>query len=262
MTQSSARGARKEEAGHRPTDNEPAHIEVESLRNQLEATKQELQAFAYSVSHDLRAPIRAIEGFSKILVEDFGASLDPEAKRFLQHVISNTQVLSGQIEDLLRYYRVAKAPPEKMQVDTGTLIERVIQEETAKAKIPKVEIKVDTLPKVFGGPELLRQAFSELIANAIKFTKTKKESSISLTARKGEAAEDIISIRDNGVGFDAKYANKLFQVFQKLHPIAEYPGNGIGLAIARRIVEMHGGKIWAESEAGAGATFHVALPSS
>lgn len=259
MTQTSARGAKKEGTSDSKQGGS-AQAEIESLQQQLDATKQELQAFAYSVSHDLRAPIRAIEGFSKILVEDFGETIDPEGKRFLQHIVTNTQVLSGQIEDLLRYYRVGKFSPVKVAVQLQPLLERIIQEEMAKAKNPGVKFNLQSLSDIYADPELLRLALSELIANAIKFTKTKTDATVSITTQKAENGYDLVSIADNGVGFDPKYAGKLFQVFQKLHPVAEFPGNGIGLAFTRRIVETHGGRIWAEGEPGQGATFHVALP--
>lgn len=259
MTESSSAGAKKEQAATHTKVADPADADLLLVQQQLQAAKQEMQAFAYSVSHDLRAPIRAIEGFSKILLEDFGDKMEAEARRFLQHIISNTQVLSSQIEDLLRYYRIAKVPPQKLPVDTSALLERVVQDETTKTPRPGLEVKTGTLPSLFADPELMRQAFSELVANAIKFSKNSSPAQLSIGGKK-EKTEDVVWIKDNGVGFDPKYAAKLFQVFQKLHPTNEYPGNGIGLALARRVAEMHGGRVWAESEPAKGATFFVALP--
>lgn len=218
-----------------------------------------MQAFAYSVSHDLRAPIRAIEGFSKILLEDYGAKLDPEAGKFLQHIIANTQTLSSQIEDLLRYYRIAKTPPRKIEVNTSEILAQVVQDELAKAKSAGVDVTIDKVPKACGDPELLRQFFGELVGNALKFTRNTRSAKVSLGG-KIEKEEAVLWVKDNGVGFDMRYGNKLFQVFQKLHPVAEFPGNGIGLAFARRIAELHGGRIWAEAAPGKGATFFLALP--
>jgi light-regulated signal transduction histidine kinase (bacteriophytochrome) len=234
-------------------------VELASLRRQLETAKQEMQAFAYSVSHDLRAPIRAIEGFSKIILEDFGDGIDPEAKRFLQHIISNTQILSNQIEDLLRFYRISKVVPNKLPVEAKELFERVAQDELAKAKNTVVKVDITDAPQTSADPELLRQALSELVGNAIKYSSKVKEPRITLGGGR-EGDENVLWVKDNGVGFDEKYSAKLFQVFQKLHPVAEYPGNGIGLAMTRRIVEMQGGRVWAQGKPGEGAKFYVAFP--
>lgn len=258
VTQRSVPQAAAEEGSHRLSDKIAAlEAEIALYRTALENSRSEMQAFAYSVSHDLRAPLRAIEGFSKILVDDFASELSPEAKRFLKHIASNTEVLGSQIEDLLRFYRIGKTAPARVSASADALCRE------AMAAFPPHEaekIKVASpLPEVFADPVKLREAFSELLANAIKFTKGTAEPRIEVRAER-EANATRFTISDNGVGFDPQYAGKLFQVFQKLHPASEFRGNGIGLAIVKRVVQAHGGYVEAKGFPLEGATFSFTLP--
>lgn len=232
--------------------------EIALYRHQLEIGREEMQAFAYSVSHDLRAPLRAIEGFSKILIDDFASDLQPEAKKFLEHVISNTQQLSSQIEDLLKYYRMGKSAPQKVNVDTTAIAREALLEQGPEPV--KAEVQISELAKAFADPVQLRQVFNNLISNAIKFSRNTAHPKIEIGSRTEKGAVTFW-VKDNGVGFDLAHAGKLFQVFQKMHSLSEFPGNGIGLAIARRLIEAHGGCIWAESKPGEGSTFFFSLPT-
>ena len=245
-------------------DNGPSDIdsrEIQSLQRELEQCRreaaksaEEMQAFAYSVSHDLRAPIRAIEGFSKIILEDFGAEVPAEAQKFLQHIISNTQQLSSQIEDLLRFYRLGKNPPVKTRCDANAAAHDAIAELGLKDRV-----KILGLDQTWADPGHLRQIFRELLSNAAKATRNKSDTSIQVSSRPEDGGVTF-SVRDEGVGFDLQHAGRLFQVFQKLHSSAEFPGNGIGLAIVKRMVEAHGGSVRAESKPDEGSTFHFTLP--
>jgi light-regulated signal transduction histidine kinase (bacteriophytochrome) len=226
-------------------------------RTALEQARSELQAFAYSVSHDLRAPLRAIEGFSRILAEDFSSELSPEAKRFLKNIVSNTETLGSQIEDLLRFYRLGKNTPTKIRANADAICREVIAA-LPPATAEKIEIP-SPLPEVFVDPVQLRDIFSELLRNAVKFTGNTPAPKIQVRAAV-EVDAIRFSISDNGIGFDGKYADRLFQVFQKLHPPSEFPGNGIGLAIVKRLVQAHGGCVEAEAIPNQGAIISFTLP--
>ena len=234
--------------------------ETALYRHALEKTREEMQSFAYSVSHDLRAPIRAIEGFSKILLDDFGSELQPEAKKFLNLIVQNTQQLSSQVEDLLKYYRLGKVTPQKVAVDSESLVREALGDQSMP--LPSgIAISSNCQGKVLADPVQLRYAICQLISNAIKFTKDIPNPQIEIGSRRDPNSTTFF-VRDNGIGFEMQYAARLFQVFQKLHSPEEYPGNGIGLAIVKRIIEAHGGCVWAEAEPDQGATFFFSLPSN
>jgi signal transduction histidine kinase len=218
-----------------------------------------MQAFAYSVSHDLKAPLRAIEGFSKILLDDFASELSPDAQRFLRHIVANTETLGGQIEDLLKYYRAGKNPPAFLPVDLDAVCREIIST-LAPQDAGRVLIK-QKLPTVTGDSVQLREVLFQLISNALKFSRNAKNPSIEINASCEKEATRI-SVQDHGVGFDLKHATKLFQVFQKLHTSSDFPGNGIGLAIVKRLVLAHGGCVQADAVTDKGATFTVTLPST
>lgn len=226
-------------------------------RTALEQSRAEMQAFAYSVSHDLRAPLRAIEGFSKILLDDFSADLSPDAARFLKSIVTNTETLSSQIDDLLRFYRLGKNPPTKIDANADAIFREVIAHLPAGTAI-KVNIPTP-LPRVLADPLQLREVFGELLRNAVKFSRNSSTPTVEVRAAL-EPDATRFSISDNGVGFDQKYADRLFQVFQKLHPPSEFPGNGIGLAIVKRLVHAHGGCVEAQANPSKGATFSFTLP--
>jgi light-regulated signal transduction histidine kinase (bacteriophytochrome) len=231
--------------------------ELAVYREALKNSREDMQAFAYSVSHDLKAPLRAIEGFSRILLDDFSAELNEDAQRFIKHIVANAETLSSQIEDLLKYYRCGKNTPARIPVDLQGVCAEIIStlppEEGGRAKI------VGELPTVLGDAVQLREVFAQLIGNALKFSKNARNPTVEISAAMEKDATRI-SVRDFGVGFDPKHATKLFQVFQKLHAGTEFPGNGIGLAIVKRLVLAHGGCVEADAAPQEGATFTVTLP--
>lgn len=232
--------------------------ELALYRQALHNSREDMQAFAYSVSHDLKAPLRAIEGFSKILLEDFASELKPEAQRYLSHIVANAETLSGQVEDLLKYYRAGKNPPARLPVNLDAVCREIISN-LDPAEIGRVAI-LGTLPTITGDSLQVREIFDQLISNALKFSKQAKNPIVEIFAATEKEATRI-SVRDSGVGFDPKHSAKLFQVFQKLHGPSDFPGNGIGLAIVKRLVIAHGGCVEADAAPGQGATFSVTFPN-
>lgn len=227
----------------------------------LEGVNKELEAFSYSISHDLRAPLRAIDGFSRILLDDYGDKLDDEGKRLITVVQSNALRMGQLIEDILKFSRMGRTEMVFGVVDMEALAREVCDELRSTAG-PGRELKVDIarLPPARGDRALLRQVFVNLISNAIKFTCKKPVSAITVGATV-EAGETLYFVRDNGAGFDMQFADRLFGVFQRLHTTSEFEGTGIGLAIVNRIVSRHGGRVWAEGVVNEGATFYFALPA-
>jgi len=230
---------------------------IAALEAQLERVRQDMRAFTYSVSHDLRAPLRAIEGFGRILQEDYAKAIDEEGQKFLSHILNNAQIMSAQIDDLLIYHRLGERVPTLNRVPMTELISEIIS--ATKPAEDSIEIKLPKLPTVTADPNLLRTAWEQLISNAIKFSKRAARPAIEFGAKASET-EDIVWVRDNGIGFDMKYSDKLFQVFQKLQREPEFSGNGIGLALVRRVAEKHNGRTWCEALPNEGATFFFALP--
>lgn len=225
---------------------------------QLEASVKELEAFSYTVSHDLRAPLRAIDGFSRILLEEHAPSLAPEVRRQLAVVRSNAQQMGQLIDDLLKFARLSRQPLTTELVRPGTLARQVMDELRLAEEGRRVDVSVEDLPACRADPSLLKQVYGNLLANALKFTRHREVAKIEVGWRT-EGAERIYYVRDNGAGFDMRYVDKLFGVFQRLHKASEYEGTGVGLAIVQRIVHRHGGRIWAEGEIDQGATFNFTL---
>ena len=226
---------------------------------QLETANRELEAFSYSVSHDLRAPLRAIDGFSRMVLEDYGDKLDAEGNRRLNVVRTNTQHMDQLITDLLALSRVSKSELKVSRFDM-TGMARSIYHEIASPEIQeKFVFTVALLPDSAGDPALLRQVWKNLLSNAVKFTNPRDERRIEITGHTEEGM-NIYSIRDTGVGFNPNYTHKLFGVFQRLHKSSEFEGNGVGLAIVQRIIHRHGGRVWAEGKVNEGATFSFSLP--
>lgn len=226
---------------------------------QLQAANKELEAFAYSVSHDLRSPLRAVDGFSRILLEEYEDKLDAEGKRLLNVVRTNTQRMDQLITDLLTLSRITRGEMQFSRIDMTALVHTVYHEIASPETQGAISFSVAHLPDAFGDPTLLRQAWSNLLSNATKYTMPKTERRIEI----GSYAEDgmnVYFVKDNGVGFDPAYTHKLFGVFQRLHTTAEFEGNGVGLAIVQRIIHRHGGRVWAEGQVNQGATFYFALP--
>lgn len=227
----------------------------------LEVANRDLEAFSYTVSHDLRAPVRAVEGFARILIEEHAASLDGEGKRLLEVVRSNAHRMGQMVDDLLRLARVGRQELRREPIDMARVVEEQLADLAEDEPGRSVEVELAPLPPVVGDPGLVRQVTANLLGNAWKFTSRRQDARISIRGqRNGPMVE--YAITDNGAGFDMKYAGKLFGVFQRLHRSDEYEGTGVGLAVVHRIVERHGGRIWAESEPGRGATFHFTLPKT
>jgi PAS domain S-box-containing protein len=226
---------------------------------ELEAANKELEAFSYSVSHDLRAPLRHVEGFVEILRSTKGDQLDEEAQRHLQTITDSARQMGKLIDDLLTFSRTARAQLRKSSVSLNDLERSVVREFNPDVAKRQVEWIFGNLPAAEGDPNLLHQVFFNLISNALKYTRDRKPAIIEIGSRSVES-EIIVFVKDNGVGFDMKYASKLFGVFQRLHGASEFEGTGIGLANVRRIIARHGGRTWAESELNKGATFYFSLP--
>jgi two-component system, sensor histidine kinase and response regulator len=233
---------------------------VQERTVQLEAANQELDAFAFSVSHDLRTPLRHIMGFAGLLEQD-EPSLSENAKRHLATITRSARQMEKLISDLLDFSRTSRAAIRRTEVNLDELMQKAIRDAQPEIASRNIVWKTNLLPRVQADPALLQQVLSNLILNAIKYSRTRNPAEIetgSMTA--GATGETIIFIRDNGVGFDMKYADKLFGVFQRLHRQDEFEGTGIGLANVRRIITRHGGRTWAEGKVDAGATFYFTLP--
>jgi PAS domain S-box-containing protein len=221
---------------------------------QLEAAVDELEAFSYSVSHDLRTPLRAIDGFSRILLKQYGPILPEEPREYLQLVRDNTVQMGHLVDDLLAFSRLGRQALKKRQVATGTIVAQVLRDARGRAEGRSVSVSVGETPSVWGDPSLLKQVFVNLIDNAFKYTRLRAEAVIEIGSRES-GGECVFFVRDNGAGFDMRYADKLFGVFQRLHRAEDFEGTGVGLAIVQRIVQRHGGRIWAEAAIDRGATF-------
>jgi len=226
---------------------------------ELEAANKELEAFSYSVSHDLRTPLRAIDGFSRMLLEDYGSELDDEGKRLLNVVRDNTGRMSRLIDDILHFSRTGRAGMSFSEIDMEGMARAVIDELKPLVAGRKLHISLGQLPGAQGDRAMLHQVFENLLSNAIKFTGRNEDAHIDIGGRI-ESGRAVYYVKDDGAGFDMQYADKLFGVFQRLHSVEEFKGTGIGLAIAKRIIVRHGGTIWAESEVGKGATFYFSIP--
>ncbi|MBA3937653.1 MAG: response regulator [Planctomycetes bacterium] len=226
---------------------------------ELLAINQGLESFAASVSHDLRAPLRAIGGFVGILIEEHGAQFPAEAQGLFQRVVRNVKNMEELIAGLLRFARLGQQAPNRQRVDIADLVLAVVVDLQAGHAGTAVAVTVAALHPCQGDPVLLRQVFFNLIANAFKYTRTGARPEIAIGSHLAER-EVVYHVRDNGVGFAMAHAERLFGVFQRLHREEEFEGNGIGLSIAQRIVQRHGGRIWAEAEPGKGACFSFTLP--
>ena len=267
--------------------NEELEQRVRERTAELEAANRELEAFSYSVSHDLRAPLRAIDGYTRMLTEDYGGRLDDEGRRICGVIRDSTRDMGRLIDDLLSFSRVGRAELRRREVDMTALAQAAFFELTAPAERVRIDFRVAPLPPAQGDPTLLRRVWVNLIGNAVKFSGRRERALIEVGVapdatgrerrggRPDEAAGGepdgkmpaadrqgpVYFVRDNGAGFDMAYGGKLFGVFQRLHGAREFEGTGVGLAIAQRIIHRHGGRIWAEGEVGRGATFYFTLPA-
>ena len=222
----------------------------------LETANRELEAFTYSVSHDLRAPLRAINGFASILSANEMMALSPAGQDLLGRVVSNATRMDQLINDMLEFSRVTRATLKGTNVDLHSLAKGIAEE--LRDINPAAEVEIGPLPAVNGDRAMLRQVLANLMGNALKYSARKDKPRIEIGATSSEG-ETIYFVRDNGAGFDKKYAGNMFKLFRRLHRESEFPGTGVGLVIVKRIIERHGGKVWAESKVGEGACFHFTL---
>ncbi len=224
---------------------------------ELEAANKELESFSYSVSHDLRTPLRAIDGYSRMLQEDHDGKLDDEGRRLLGVIRESSQRMGQLIDDLLAFSRLGRKALTAVEIDMRRMAEEVLKEVVPAAGTPAV--KLGALPPAFGDPALVRQVWANLLSNAVKFSGKREAPRVEASGR-GDGAHNVYCVKDNGAGFDMRYYGKLFGVFQRLHHVGEYPGTGVGLAIVQRVVARHGGCAWAEGKVGEGAAFYFSLP--
>jgi signal transduction histidine kinase len=229
---------------------------VELRTEALQAANKELESFSYSVSHDLRAPLRAVDGYARMLEEDYAASLDEEGRRLLSVVRASSQRMGRLIDDLLAFSRLGRQQPARQPVDMRGLAEEVV---TELRNGSQAAIDLGDLPGARVDRALMRQVWANLIANALKYSGKRADARIEIGGRRQDG-ETVYWVRDNGVGFDMRYAEKLFGVFQRLHRADEFDGTGVGLAIVQRVVARHGGRVWAQAKPGEGACFHFSLP--
>jgi light-regulated signal transduction histidine kinase (bacteriophytochrome) len=238
--------------------NEELEQRVRERTAELEAANKELEAFSYSVSHDLRAPLRGIDGWSLALVEDYGGQLDARAQQYLERVRSETRRMGALIEDLLKLSRLTRSDMRRQAVDLSMIAEDIAARLIATNPARRIEFQIEPGMTVNGDAGLLEAALTNLLGNAVKFTGPRDVSRIhfGLCEQNGVAA---FFIRDNGVGFDMSYAGKLFGAFQRLHKASDFPGTGIGLATVQRIIHRHGGRVWADAGVDKGATFYFTI---
>jgi PAS domain S-box-containing protein len=239
--------------------NDELEQRVAQRTEQLEAANKELEAFSYSVSHDLRAPLRSVHGFTKILLEDYESQLDEEGKRICGIISASATQMGELIDDLLSFSRIGRSRLNPSEIDMKKMAKLIFEGMTSPTERKRIKMNIGRLPQAFGDVTLFGQVWTNLISNAIKYTSKNDISEINIGS-KVDGKMITYFIKDNGVGFDMQYAHKLFGVFQRLHSEAEFEGNGVGLAIVQRIILKHGGKVWAESEVGKGATFYFSLP--
>ena len=248
------------------TECRAAEQEIKKLNDHLkrrtmaiEAANKELEAFSYSVSHDLRTPLIAIGGFSRLLLEKYAPSFDGKGQEFLNKIYSNSKQMLQLIDDLLAFSRLGHQEIKTLNIDMGQMATTVFEELRLLDPVHSLQLKVQSLPSARGDPAMIRQVFANLLSNAMKFTRPMETGIIEVGGTVQES-HNIYYVKDNGIGFDMKHATKLFSVFERLHGTDEFEGTGIGLAIVQRIIHRHGGWVWAEGRVNGGATFYFTLP--
>lgn len=240
--------------------NEELERRVTERTAQLTETLKELEAFTYSVSHDLKAPLRHIDGFATVLASTLASKLDDESRKQLEIISRSAKQLGRLIEDLLNLSRISRTQLSITTIDMGALFKEVIQDLHAYDPTREITWRIESLPCINGDKDLLRSAVTNLLSNALKYTRKQPNTVVEIGTLPDHQKEHVFFVRDNGIGFDMSYISKLFGVFQRLHAAEDYEGTGVGLANVRRIIERHGGTTWAEGTPNAGATFYFSLP--
>ena len=240
--------------------NEELEQKVIERTKELEAINKELEAFAYSVSHDLRAPVRHIAGFTELLQKHAGPALDGNGRHHIEMILDSAKRMGSLVDDLLAFSRIGRAETQKTTVDLEQLVKSIVNEIEPDTRDRHVAWRIGDLPNCYGDPSMLRLVFANLVWNAVKFTRTREHAEIQIDSLNHSPDEIIVFVKDNGVGFDMKYKDKLFGVFQRLHSQEAFEGTGIGLATVQRIVHRHSGRTWGKGAVDNGATFYVALP--
>ena len=228
----------------------------------LEAVNKELEAFSYSVSHDLRAPLRAIDGYARMAKEDFATLLDDHGRRLLNVISDEATRMSRLIDDLLTFSRISRQQTEPVPIDMHAMAQDVYNELIKSEPDRTIKFDLQALPSAQGTPAMIRQVWINLISNALKFTRKRPEAIIEIGAQVNSDGDWVYQVKDNGAGFDMRHVDKLFGVFQRLHNQPDFEGTGVGLALAQRILQRHGGRIWAEGEVEKGACFYFTLKGS
>ena len=236
------------------------NLELAKRAAELEATNKDLESFAYSVSHDLRAPLRHLVGYSELLQKQAASLLDDKSRRYMQTILESGKRMGNLIDDLLAFSRIGRAETKKMLVNLEQLVKEVVAELGQETKGRDIAWKIGALPVCFGDRSMLKLVVVNLVSNAVKFTRARKPAEIEVGCVAGNNNEVEVFVRDNGAGFDMQYVNKLFGVFQRLHLAEQFEGTGIGLATVQRIIHRHGGKVRAEGAVDQGATFYFSLP--
>lgn len=229
---------------------------------ELESSNKELEAFAYSVSHDLRAPLRHVAGYTELLQKRISSTLDEKSTRYVQMLLESAKQMGNLIDDLLSFSRIGRAETRKTLVSMDQLAKEALAEVQRETEGRKITWKIGALPNLYGDRSMFRVVLVNLLSNAVKFTGTRAQAEIEIAAAGGNDNETIVFVRDNGVGFDMKYVHKLFGVFQRLHQSSAFEGTGIGLATVQRVIHRHGGRVWAEGAVDKGATFYFSTPKS
>jgi light-regulated signal transduction histidine kinase (bacteriophytochrome) len=241
--------------------NQELEQRVQERTSELQAANRELEAFSYTISHDLRAPLRALNGFSSLVRKECAAHPIPkEAELYLDRIAANATRMSQMLDDLLLFSRASRSPLERREVRPDHLVAELLQN-LQFPEASRAEIRIHPMPACQADPTLLRQVYTNLISNALKYSSKVERPKVEIGATSDEERDVTYFVQDNGAGFDMRYAEKLFGVFQRLHSGKEFEGTGVGLAIVHRIVNRHGGRIWANATAGKGATFYFSIPA-
>jgi signal transduction histidine kinase len=251
-----------EQRKHREDDIRKLNRELAKRAADLEATNKELESFAYSVSHDLRAPLRHMVGYSELLQKQASSALDDKGHRYIRTILESAKRMGKLIDDLLAFSRIGRVETRKTAVDLQQLVKEVVAEIEQETKDRDIAWQIGALPVCYGDRSMLRLVVVNLVSNAVKFTRMRHPAQIEIGAMNGNKGEIEVRVRDNGAGFDMRYVDKLFGVFQRLHLPEEFEGTGIGLATVQRIVHRHGGSVRAEGAIDQGATFYFSLPKA